>query len=177
MKKTFFHKFIQSKAEEEAYQVNNTPWVMTRELVEIRDVYLAPTIDLENLWQIKKKIIRNEIVLGKLVIPFLEMFEYILRYWKLDVAKSLANGYEVCVDVWDITEENDPQKYEGGTVCFRKLYNDHDYSLSCERLFNYRGLDVGDEIGLYWDPRSSSLMFKLLFQVRAQEFRTKNNTP
>ncbi|KAG5581171.1 hypothetical protein H5410_051798, partial [Solanum commersonii] len=43
-------------AEEEASKVNNTPRVVTRELVEIRDLYLVPKIDLENPWQIKKKI-------------------------------------------------------------------------------------------------------------------------
>ncbi|KAG5607210.1 hypothetical protein H5410_028702 [Solanum commersonii] len=135
IKKTFFHEFISSKAEEEACQVNNTSWVVTRELVEIRDIYSAPIIDMEDPWQIKKKITHNEVILEKLVIPFLEMFEYILRYWKLDMAKSLTN---------------------------RKLYNG--YSLSCMRLFNDRGLNVGDEVGLYWDPRSSSIMFKLLSQ-------------
>ncbi|PHT81828.1 hypothetical protein T459_14843 [Capsicum annuum] len=166
MKKTFFYNFFPSKDEEEACKANNKPWVATRELVEIRDVYPAPIIDLKNPWQIKKKITRDEVVLGKVVVPFFETFEFILRYWKMGVTQSLVNGYGVCVDVWDVTEENDPKKYEGGSVFFRKLYND-DYSLSCMGLFNDRRLDVGDEIGLYWDPRSSSLMFKLLSQVRA----------
>ncbi|KAK4372781.1 hypothetical protein RND71_008165 [Anisodus tanguticus] len=129
MKKTFFYNFFPSKAEEEACEANKTPWVATRELIEIRDIYPAPKIDLENPWQIKKKIIHDEVVLGKLVVPFFETFEYILRYWKLDETKSLVNGYGICVNVWDITPENDPKKYEGGSVCFRKLYND-DYSLS-----------------------------------------------
>ncbi|KAJ8540403.1 hypothetical protein K7X08_030322 [Anisodus acutangulus] len=166
MKKTFFYNFFPSKAEEEACEANNTPWVATRELIEIRDIYPAPKIDLENPWQIKKKITHDEIALGKLVVPFFETFEYILRYWKLDEAKSLVNGYGICVNVWDVTEENDPKKYEGGRVCFRKLYND-DYSLSCMELFNDRGLGVDDEIGLYWDPRNSSFMFKLLSKVNA----------
>ncbi|KAF3615514.1 putative agglutinin-2-like [Capsicum annuum] len=153
MKKTFFYNFFPSKAEEEACNVNNTPWVATRELVEIRDIYPAPIIDLEDPWQIKKRITRDEVILGKLVIPFFESFEYILRYWKLDMAKSLVmseNG--MSVKVWDITKETEPKKYDGGNVCFRKLYTD-DYSLSCMGLFNDHRLNVGDEIGLYWDPR------------------------
>ncbi|XP_055808666.1 uncharacterized protein LOC129877203 [Solanum dulcamara] len=166
IKKTFFYNFFPSKAEEEVCKLNNTPWVVTRELIEIRDLYPAPKIDLKNPWQIKKKITNDEVVVGKMVIPFYETFEYILRYWTLDVAKSLENGYGVPVGVWDVTEENVPKKYEGGSVCLRKLYND-DYSLSCIQLFNNRGLGVGDEIGLNWDPRSSSLMFKLLSQVHA----------
>ncbi|XP_055808377.1 B3 domain-containing protein At5g26805-like [Solanum dulcamara] len=166
MKKTFFYNFFPSKTEEEASKVNNTPWVATPELVEIRDLYPVPKIDLENPWQIKKKITLDEIVIRMLVIPFFEMFEYILRYWTLDMAKSLENGCGVCVDAWDVTEENVPKKYVGGSVCLRKLCNS-DYSLSCVELFNGRGLGVGDEIGLYWDPRSSNLMFKLLSQARA----------
>ncbi|XP_055803901.1 B3 domain-containing protein At2g33720-like [Solanum dulcamara] len=162
MKKTFFYGFFSSKTEEETCKVNNTPRVATRELVEIRDLYPAPKIDLKNPWQIKKKITRDEIIVGMLVIPFFETFEYIIRYWTLDISKSLENGCKVCVDVWDVTEENVPKKYEGGSVCLKKLYND-DYSLSCIELFS--GLSVGDEIGLYWDPRSSNLMFKLLSHV------------
>ncbi|KAF3641221.1 putative agglutinin-2-like [Capsicum annuum] len=167
MKKTFFYNFFPSKVEEEACKVNNTPWIATQELVEIRDIYPAPTINLENPWQIKKIITRDEVILGNLVIPFFESFEYILRYWTLDVAKSLViNENGMRVNVWDITKENEPKKYDGGNVCFRKLYTDA-YSLSCTGLFNDHILNVGDEIGLYWDPRSSSFMFKLFSQVRA----------
>ncbi|WMV30933.1 hypothetical protein MTR67_024318 [Solanum verrucosum] len=162
--KTFFHNFFPSKAEEEACTVNNTPHVVTRELVEIRDVYPAPRIDLQNPWQIRKKITHDEIVVGMLMIPFFEMFEYILRYWTLDMAKSLEDGFSVWVDMWDVTEGNVPKKYEGGRVWIRKLYND-DFSIWCNELFNDRKLGDGDEIGIYWDPRSASLVFKLLSQV------------
>ncbi|KAK4716754.1 hypothetical protein R3W88_015092 [Solanum pinnatisectum] len=164
LKKTFFHNFFPSKAEEEACRVNNTPYVVTRELVEIRDLYPAPRIDLQNPWQIKKKITHDEIVVGMLMIPFFEMFEYILRYWTLDMAKSLEDGFSVWVDMWDVTEGNVPKKYEGGRVWIRKVYND-DFSIWCNELFNDHGLGDGDEIGLYWDPRSASLVFKLLSQV------------
>ncbi|XP_049402084.1 B3 domain-containing protein At1g10455 [Solanum stenotomum] len=164
MKKAFFYNFFPSKAEEEACKINNTPHEVTQELVEIRDLYPAPRIDLQNPWKIKKKITHDEIVVGMLMIPFFEMVEYILRYWTLDVAKSLENGSKVCVDMWDVTEENIPKKYEGGSVWFRKLFNGDFYLWSIE-LFKGRILGDGDEIGLYWDPRSSTLVFKLLSQV------------
>lgn len=45
MNKTFFYNFFPSKAEEEASKVNNTPHVVTWELVEMRDLYPTPTID------------------------------------------------------------------------------------------------------------------------------------
>ncbi|WMV50948.1 hypothetical protein MTR67_044333 [Solanum verrucosum] len=161
LKKTFFYNFFPSKAEEEACKVNNTPHVVTRELVEIRDLYPAPKIILQNPWQIKKKITHDEIVVGMLMIPFFEMFEYILRYWTLEMAKTLENSCIVCVDMWDVTERNVSKKYEGGSVWLRKVYND-DFALWCIELFKDRGLGDGDEIGLYWDPRFSCLVFKLL---------------
>ncbi|XP_027768105.1 uncharacterized protein LOC107001322 [Solanum pennellii] len=164
LKKTFFYHFFPSKEEEEACKINNTPYQVTRELVEIRDLYPAPRIDLQNPWQIKKKLTHDEIVVGMLMIPFFEMFEYILRYWTLDVAKSLVNGCKFFVDMWDITEENIPKKYEGGSVWFKKLFND-DFSLLSIELFKGRRLGEGDEIGIYWDPRSATLVFKLLSQV------------
>ncbi|KAK4716421.1 hypothetical protein R3W88_014759 [Solanum pinnatisectum] len=153
LKKTFFYNFFPSKAKEEACKLNNTPNVVTQELIEIRDIYPPPKIYLENPWQIKKKITHDEVI-------------YILRYWTLDAAKSLEDGCDIPVNVWDVREENIPKKYEFGSVFLRKLHND-DFYLLCIILFNSRGLSVGDEIELYWDPRSSSLMFKLLSQVRA----------
>ncbi|KAK4716180.1 hypothetical protein R3W88_014518 [Solanum pinnatisectum] len=167
LKNTFFYNFFLSKAEEEACKLNNTPHVVTRELIEIRDIYPPLKINSKNPWQIKKKITRDEIILGKLVSTFCKTFEYILRYWTLDAAKSLENGYDVPIGVWDLTGENVPKKYEGESVCLKKLYNAN-FSLSYIKLFNDRGLGDGDEIGLYWDPRSSSLMFKLLSHICAQ---------
>ena len=161
LKKTFFYNFFPSKVEEETCKLNNTAHVVTRELIELRNIYPPPKIDLKNPWQIKKKITRDEVIVGKLVIPFFDTFEYILRYWTLDAAKSLENGCDVLVDMWDVTEENIIEKYQGESVFLRKLHND-DFYLSCMILFNNCKLNVGDEIGLYWDPRSSCLMFKLL---------------
>ncbi|WMV50924.1 hypothetical protein MTR67_044309 [Solanum verrucosum] len=98
------------------------------------------------------------------MIPFFKMFEYIIRYWILDMAKTLENSCSVCVDMWDVTEGNVSKKYEGGSVWLRKVYSD-DFSLWCIKLFKDRGFSDGDEIGLYWDPRFSCLVFKLLSQV------------
>ncbi|WMV30941.1 hypothetical protein MTR67_024326, partial [Solanum verrucosum] len=80
------------------------------------------------------------------------------------MAKSLEDGFSVWVDMWDVTEGNVPKKYEGGRVWIRKVYSD-DFSIWCNETFNYRRLGDGDEIGLYWDPRSTSLVFKLLSQA------------
>ena len=67
--------------------------------MEIRDLYPAPIIDMKNPWPIKKKLTDDDIVVGVLMIPFLKMFKYILRYLTLDAAKSLENGCKVCVDM------------------------------------------------------------------------------
>ncbi|WMV30944.1 hypothetical protein MTR67_024329 [Solanum verrucosum] len=160
LKKTFFYNLFPSK-EEEACKLNNTPYVVTRELIEIRGIYRPPKINLDNPWQIKIKIISYEAEAGALLIPYIKTFEYILLYWTLDLAKILVNGGVVCVQVWDVTEDNAPKKYEGERVFLWNLCN-NDYALSCIKLFNNNRLGVGDEIGLFWNPRSSNFMFKLL---------------
>ncbi|KAG5606534.1 hypothetical protein H5410_028026 [Solanum commersonii] len=112
--KKFMFKYLLN--EEESYKLNNTTHVLTRELIEIRDIYPPPKIDLENPWHIKLNITHDEVVVPKLVIPFVETFEYILRYLMLDMGKSVENGYGMPVDVWDVTKENVPKKYEGGKL-------------------------------------------------------------
>ncbi|KAG5607090.1 hypothetical protein H5410_028582 [Solanum commersonii] len=69
--------------------------------------------------------------------------------------------WQIEIRVWDVTEDNAPKKYEGERVCLWNLCN-NDYALSCIKLFNNNRLGVGDEIGLFWNPRSSNFMFKLL---------------
>ena len=41
----------------------------------------------------------------------------------MDVAKSLENRCDVPINMWDITEENNPDKYDGVSIFLRKLYN------------------------------------------------------
>ena len=87
---------------------------------------------MKNQLPIKKELSHDEIVVGMLMIPFFEMFGYILHYWTLDVAKSLNNGCKVCIDISDVTEKNIPKKYEVGSVWFRKLFNDNFFLWSIE---------------------------------------------
>ncbi|XP_059310213.1 B3 domain-containing protein At2g33720 [Lycium ferocissimum] len=162
MKKVFFYNFIPSKVEEESCRNSNIPWLVTRRLVEIRDKYSAPVIDLEDPWQIKKSITYYEAIVGKLVLPFAEVFEHIFRYWTLDMAEFVMSGHKTNVYLWDVTEENNPKKYHNDGTYFEMMPNE-DYALVCVDLFKDRGLSVGDEIGLYWDPSwSSHFKFKLI---------------
>ncbi|XP_060215389.1 B3 domain-containing protein At2g33720-like [Lycium barbarum] len=162
-KKTFFYNFFKSRIDEEACQFKNTPWIVARRrIIEIRDMYPPPKIDLKTPWQIKKKITRDEFALKRLVIPFFETFEYVVRNWKRFDVQSLVNGVGRGVSIWDVTEKNDPKMTR---VSFKKQLCNDDYFLSCMVLFDDRGLSVGDKIGLYWDPRSSSFMFKLFSQA------------
>ncbi|KAG5606683.1 hypothetical protein H5410_028175 [Solanum commersonii] len=140
LNKTFFYNFFPLKDEEEACKLNNTPHVVTRELIEMRDIYPSSKIDLENRWQTKKKITRDEIIVRKPVR---------CACWCVG-----CNGGEC------------PKKYQGGSFCLRNLYND-DFPLSCMELFNNCGFGDCDEIGIYWDPRSLSLMFQLLSPICA----------
>ncbi|KAF3669266.1 putative ethylene-responsive transcription factor CRF4-like [Capsicum annuum] len=176
MKKTLFYKFYPSGDEEEACKAKNVPWLVRRELIEIRDTYPVPIIDLENPWKFKKKIDEYDFTQTGLLIPFLVAFEHIIRYWKLPDGKTLVNGNWWTVVLCDVTEENDLKKYDGASgrsFRFGKMWDD-DYFLQCRQLFIDRGLGVGDEIGLYWDPWSSMFMFKLLSKFGDSRIRTKH---
>ncbi|OIT22493.1 hypothetical protein A4A49_55426 [Nicotiana attenuata] len=160
MKKTLVYNFIPTKAEEEACRASNTPWIVTRQIKEIRDIYPPPIIDLKDPWQIKKIVTHYEAVVGKLVVPSAEAFEHIFRYWTVDMANVVESGRKKNVGLWDETDQKNPKKYHDELAYFEMLPN-NDYALVCLDLFKDRGLSVDDEIGLYWDPRSSNFKFKL----------------
>ncbi|KAK4716948.1 hypothetical protein R3W88_015286 [Solanum pinnatisectum] len=165
MKTVFFYNFIPSKAEEESCRESNTPWIVTRQLVEIRDIYPAPIIDLQNLWLIKKMITHYETVIGKHVLPFAEAFEHVFRYWTLDTVKSITSGHRKNIDLWDVTEENNPKNYHNEGTFIEVLPNE-DYALVCADLFRNCRLRV-NEVGLYWNPRFSFFKFKLIHKFHA----------
>ncbi|KAK4353792.1 hypothetical protein RND71_025986 [Anisodus tanguticus] len=148
-------------SEEEACKISNTPWLVTRRLVEIRDIYPAPVIDLQNPWQIKKVVTHYEVAVGKLMLPFADIFEHVFRYWTLDTTKFVTLGHRKHIDLWDVTKENHPKNYHNEGTYIEMLPN-QDYALVCVDLFKDRGLSIDDEIGLYWDPRSSNFKFKLI---------------
>ncbi|KAM3248111.1 hypothetical protein T459_09165 [Capsicum annuum] len=159
MKKTFMYNFIPSKEEEEACKDSNIPWQVTRSVVEIRDIYPTPVIDPQNPWQIKKVVTYFEEFAGRLVLPFADTFEHVFRYWTLDTVKFVTSGHKKDVDLWDVTEENNPKNCEGAYV---QMMPSENYALVCVDLFTDHGLSVDDEIGLYWDPNSSNFKFKLV---------------
>ncbi|KAL3508191.1 hypothetical protein ACH5RR_033573 [Cinchona calisaya] len=161
MKKTFYHNFMPSKAEEEACKANNIQFQPTRVLVEIKDVYPPPVLDHHNPWKIKKTLIQYEVVTGKLVISFFNTFDHIFRYWTLAMANHVVLGHKVGVVFWDVTDQNNPKRYCSDSIYFEMLPND-DFVLACMDVFKERSLSVDDEIGLYWDLRSSTFQFKLL---------------
>uniref|UniRef100_M1DI30 Uncharacterized protein n=1 Tax=Solanum tuberosum TaxID=4113 RepID=M1DI30_SOLTU len=155
-----------------SYKVNNTTGVVTRELIETGPAW---TFLSNNMMHITKKITSQDLTSGKLWIPFLATFDCILPYWKLELARSLVDGSMVRVGLWDVTEQNDrPNRYEDGNFTFRKLCSD-DFSLSCMTLINDRGLGVGDEIRLCWNPIISKFVFKLISKVCRK--KTFSNTP
>ncbi|KAL3505608.1 hypothetical protein ACH5RR_030990 [Cinchona calisaya] len=166
MKKTFYHNFMPSKEEEEeeASKATNTRLQTTRVLVEINDVHPPPILDYNNPWNIKKKLIQYEVVARKFVISFTNTFDHIFRYWTLAMANHVVLGHRMSVVLWDATDEKNPKKYCGDTVYFEILPND-DYVLACMDLFKDHSLNVDDEIGLYWDLRSSSFQFKLFLKA------------
>jgi len=109
-----------------------------------------------------------------MVISHSETFNYILPYWNLDKAKQLVKEARKGVAMCDVI--NDTKYNEDACFIFRKLNNqDDDYSLSVMGLFNIHLLGVGDEIGLYWDPRFQTFMFIILSKVCRKKIFSVNN--
>ncbi|KAL0376336.1 UNVERIFIED_CONTAM: hypothetical protein Scaly_0751200 [Sesamum calycinum] len=77
MKKAFYHSFIPAKAEEQGvHNANTNQYQITRALIEIRDIYPPPS---QSPWQIKKLLTHQEVVAGKLIVSFSDMFEHVFR--------------------------------------------------------------------------------------------------
>ncbi|WMV31042.1 hypothetical protein MTR67_024427, partial [Solanum verrucosum] len=72
---------------------------------------------------IKKNITLEDLSQQKLMILYFKTFEYILPYWKLNMAKSLENRCVTCICVWDVKKENAPKKYEGTLDAAKSLEN------------------------------------------------------
>ncbi|KAG5607124.1 hypothetical protein H5410_028616 [Solanum commersonii] len=168
----FIFKLISKVCRKKAF--SNTPGVMTQELIETTGP--AIIFDLSNIRYLGKFITPQNIAQGTLEISHSETFEYILPYWKLDKAKSLVNGNVEHVVLFDVTEEKYCRTigYEDVGFTFSKLDN-LDYSLSCMGLINRRGLGVGDQIWLCWNPIISKFIFKLISKVCRK--KTFSNTP
>lgn len=161
MKKSFYYNFVPSTAEEQVSKTANAHYQVTRVLVEIRDIYPPPVLDYQNPWQIKKTLTHYEVNTCKIRISFFEMLEHVFRYWNLCMANNVVLGHKVNVILWDVTDHHNPKRYRNENVYVEMLPSD-DYILGCTELFKDLGLNVDDEIGLYWDPRASTFQFKLL---------------
>ncbi|CAH9129544.1 unnamed protein product [Cuscuta epithymum] len=161
LKKTFFYNFIPSKVEEEACMAGTGTWQVQRTLLELRDVFPPPMVDPANPWQIRKVLTHYEAIAGKLVVPFADAFDHVFRYWGLCMVNQVVMGQKSNVVLWDVTDQNSPKRYGGW---FEVLPGD-DYILACMDLFKERGMAVEDEVGLYWDFKSSAFHFKLLHKI------------
>lgn len=161
MKKTYYYKFLPTKAEEEAAKASNTPFQITRELVEIRDLYPAPVLDPFNPWQIKKVVTDADILTGKLVLSHQEVFEYVFRYWTLEMCNYLLAGNKFYAVIWDHTDDKNPVRYHNEKIYLEQGPQDT-YMLRWLDLVRNSSINPSDEIGFYWQSRSGTFQFKVL---------------
>ncbi|EEF49311.1 conserved hypothetical protein [Ricinus communis] len=158
MRKTFYHNFLPTKAEEEATVARNAKHHVTRTIVEARDWQVTPPrmIDPNNPWQIRRTIARNEVTTGELVLSHEEMFEYVFKFWSLESANHLLQGNKCFVILIDYTEETVPKSFQSAYV---KTGANDSYVLGLMDVVRVRVVNPGDEIGLFWDMRPSSFGF------------------
>lgn len=161
MKKTFYYKFIPTKAEEEIAKSSNTPFQVTRELVEIRDLHAAPVIDPMNPWQIKRVVTNADIITGKIVLSHHEVFEYIFRYWTLEMCNHVLSGNKFYAVIWDISDEKSPVRYHNKNIYLEQGPQDT-YALGWMDVARKASINPNDEVGIFWQSRTETFQFKVL---------------
>ncbi|CAA0814212.1 Unknown protein [Striga hermonthica] len=155
LKKSYLYNFFPAK-EEEGMVGTHLP----RTLVEIRDVHRPPSPEAGR-WGIKKSISQHEVASGKVVVSFGDTFEHVLRHWNLVMAANIAVwGRKVAVVVWDVTDEKNPMRYEGGHIHFH-MTPSGSCLLTCGEVLRARGVKAEDVIGLCWDSKDSCFHIKL----------------
>ena len=161
MKKTYYYTFIQTKAEEDAAKPNGAIFPEGRVLEEIRDLYPVPVKDPLNPWQIKKAATTADIITGKLLLLHNDVFEYIFRYWSLEMCSCVVAGHKVYTVIWDLTDKSGLIRYNNENIYLEKGPQDT-FLLGWMDLVRKANINPGDEIGLYWDNRSGTFQFKVL---------------
>ncbi|KAL8058361.1 hypothetical protein ABFX02_03G013100 [Erythranthe guttata] len=169
-KKTFYYEFLRTKEEEEEEEESCSKsricmsepagdQYCRRQLVEIRDVYPPPALDSDGPWRIKKSINQHEIDSGIIELEWDDVFEHVLRYWKMGLANYIAMGVKVHVIIFDVTQESSPRKYDGQDAYLQHVGKD-EFVLACMGLIKDRNLKAGDDISLYWDEKAACFRFR-----------------
>ncbi|KAK3188226.1 hypothetical protein Dsin_027787 [Dipteronia sinensis] len=161
MKKTFFYEFFPTKAAEDAAKARGVPYRVTRTLIQIRDITPPPKFDPNNPWIIRKSVTTGEVMNGKLMLTHQATFEYIFRYWSMEICKHVIAGHKSYVIILDYTDGDNPKRLQGESVFFEGGGNDT-YFLGWMDLVRSRDVCPGDEIGLFCDKSTGMFGFKLL---------------
>lgn len=151
MRKTYYHNFLPTKAKEVAGPSDNE----LPTIVEIRDLNPLPPLDTKNPWQIKKRVTITEIVDEKLELSHAEVFDHIFRYWPLSKINLLLTDNKVHLPMFAYDDLYYPLLVKGP--------NDA-YFLEWADVVRNRGINPGDEIGLFWDNEYDILCFRMLRQ-------------
>ncbi|PHT48692.1 hypothetical protein CQW23_12900 [Capsicum baccatum] len=124
----------------------------------VQDVNSAPI--LENPWTISKVITDFEKSVQRLVLSFGDIKKHVFKHWMKDMVENVKKGNKQYVELWDITEVANP--INRGTTYIQMMMPSKDCAIVCMDLFANTGLNIGDEIGLYWDVGSNNFKFKLI---------------
>ncbi|KAL6573327.1 hypothetical protein OROHE_001786 [Orobanche hederae] len=163
-KKAFYYNFFPTKAEEDFLKSRRRDPVRIshdRILFEMRDIYPPRAVDPDDPWVIKKTLSRYESVFGKIIFTCSDTFEHVIRHWALGIANYIAHGQRVGVTLWDVTEEENPRKYQNYGFYLQMMVNG-ECVLSCMELMKDRELKVDDVVYLYRDIKTSSFKFKVV---------------
>ncbi|GMP91561.1 hypothetical protein CsSME_00042211 [Camellia sinensis var. sinensis] len=175
MKKTSYYNFIPTKAEEEEEEAHNLTATTnhhhraTRVVVEIRDVYPPPVFNPHNPFHIKKVLTPTEVTTARIALSFADTFDYVFRYWPVEAVKQVVVvGKRRCVLVWDVSDEKNPKSYINEDMFLERGSRSLDrecYVLGCKELVKECRLNGGDEIGMFWEIKTATFHFKVLYRA------------
>uniref|UniRef100_A0A3Q7FJJ9 TF-B3 domain-containing protein n=1 Tax=Solanum lycopersicum TaxID=4081 RepID=A0A3Q7FJJ9_SOLLC len=109
---------------------------------------------------IKKTVTQFERSTKLLVLPFAIALEYVFRHLMKEMVQLVEKGNILCVQLWDVTDDNNHKNYENTYVV--KMEPCEDYAIYCDDLFENCELSYGDEIEIYWDSNTNNFKFKLI---------------
>ncbi|KAL3726271.1 hypothetical protein ACJRO7_031198 [Eucalyptus globulus] len=171
-RKTLYHNFIPTKAEEEAAKARNVPHQVTRTVIETNNFGLPQLFPDPNYpWLIRKAVSDSEITTGKLVLSHDDTFGHVFPYWTGEMCNHVEKGGRYLVALVDFTDEKSPKRYQSEHTFLERGMMET-YLLGWLDIVHNRRL-IRDEIKteevrlfwevlLFWDVRSGSFYFKIL---------------
>ncbi|XP_026420310.1 B3 domain-containing protein At2g33720-like [Papaver somniferum] len=140
---------------------SSRPLVYHHSLLNKCDDQVTPLFNDDGPWEIKKKLKKSDVgKLSRLLLPRGMVEKHIFRYWDEERVQRWLDdidGYPMKVMEFDTLKVHE--------LVFKNWKSNNSYVLQGEWISKFvkpMGLEVDDEIGMFYDSTSDRFVFKLL---------------